>query len=1074
MKKLCLLLCSLLVCVASFAQTRTVTGKVVQSGDEEPLVGATVLPVGGGTGTSTDVDGNFTLRVPESVKKLVVSYVGMVTQEVAITGQPMLVKLNNASNELDEVMVVAYGTAKKSAYTGSASVVKSDALENALITTVTDALSGKVAGVQTLSNNGQPGSAPKIRIRGVGSINAGTAPLYVVDGVPYDGSISDINTMDVESMTVLKDAAAAALYGARGANGVILITTKAGRVGATKITLDARWGSNSSAIPNYDVIKSVDQFTELAYTALYNGYYYNLGSSAAAAHRLANANIPVALGYQVYTVDPGEFLIGTDGKINPNARLGYSDGQYYYRPDDWIDGTFRNGLRQEYNVSISGGSDRFNYYVSGSYLGDDGLIEGSHFQRMSARTTMDYQAKKWLKIGTSMSYTYTNSGDPGDQTNGSSSANAFFLAYNIAPYYPLYVRDANGNIMHNEKYGHKIYDYGDGKSTNFKRNFMKESNPAGTLLYDTEDYLTDVFSGKWYIQLTPIEGLTVTGTLGSYVSNMRYHGIGNPFYGGAVAYGGSASQGYYRTRALNLQGLANYRRTFNNVHDVDLLLGYESYDYNYETLTGNGYNLYMPDSWAMYNVIDRKNTTGRQLTYATRGIFARANYSFDARYFASVSFRRDASSRFAPDQRWGNFWSVSGAWDAAKEQFTQDLTWLDQLKVKASFGQQGNDDLLYDDGTSNYYPYQDQYRVTGANGIWSDGELYYKGNSKITWETSNNFNAGIDFSVFNSMLSGTVEYFNRQTSDMLYNKPVSPSNGYSSIPMNIGSMRNNGVEIELNYRPVDTKNITWDINYNITFINNKILKLHPDLNGELISGSRIYREGRSMYELYLPKYMGVDPTTGLALYLDRDPIVDEDGNQIEIDGELQWSEEYLSTNGAHAYSNNRKATGNLMPKAYGGFGTTLNAYGFDFSISFAYQFGGKIWDYTYQDLMHGGTGSDMGRNWHKDILNAWTPENPNSNIPRLDAQDSYTNYTSDRWLVSSNYLSINNITLGYTLPSKLTKKFYLEKVRIYGSAENVALWSARKGLDPRQGYLTSDGATYKGIRCISGGIRVEF
>lgn len=1074
MKKVIMFLLALVMVTTASAQMRTVTGQVVQSGDEEPLVGATVLPVGGGTGTSTDVDGNFSLRVPEKVTKLMVSYVGMVTQEVTITGQHLLVKLNNASNELDEVMVVAYGTAKKSAYTGSASVVKADAIENALVTTVTDALSGKVAGVQTLSSNGQPGSAPIIRIRGVGSINAGMAPLYVVDGVPYDGAISDINTMDVESMTVLKDAAAAALYGARGANGVILITTKTGRAGATKITLDARWGVNSAAIPNYDVIKSVDRFTETAYQALYNGYSQSMGWGAADANRLANGALVSSLGYQVYTVPTGERLIGMDGKINPNATLGYQEGDFYYLPDDWADGSFRHGLRQEYNLSISGGSERFNYYVSGSYLGDEGLIEGSNFDRLSLRTSMDYQAKKWLKIGTSMSYTYINSGDPDEQTNTSSSANAFFLAYNIAPYYPMYVRGADGKILRNETYGHKIYDYGDGSSTPYTRNFMRESNPAGTLLYDTEEYLTDVFNGKWYLQLTPIEGLTLTGTVGTYINNQRYHGLGNRFYGGSVAYGGSASQAFYRTRALNIQGLANYRRTFADVHDVDILLGYESYDYNYEYLSGNGYNLYMPDSWVLYNVIDRKNAYGRQITYATRGLFARANYSYDSRYFGSVSFRRDASSRFHPDHRWGNFWSVSGAWDAAKEAFTQDLDWLDQLKIKASFGQQGNDDLLYSDGYSNYYPYQDQFQVTGADGIWSNGQLYYKGNKNITWETSNNFNAGIDFSVFKGMLSGTVEYFNRQTSDMLYNMPVAPINGYSSIPMNIGSMRNNGFEIELNYRPVQTRNITWDINANITFVDNKILKLHPDLNGELISGSRILQEGKSMYQLYLPKYMGVDPTTGLALYLDRDPITDEFGNQIEIDGEPQWSEEYVSTNGAHAYQNNRKATGDIMPDAYGGFGTTLTAYGFDLSISFAYQFGGKIWDYTYQDLMHGGDENSMGRNWHKDALKAWTPENPNSKIPRLNSQDSYTNYTSDRWLVSSNYLSLNNITLGYTIPAKVTKKIGLDKVRVYGSAENVALWSARKGLDPRQSYLTSDGATYKGIRCISGGLRVEF
>ena len=1055
-------------CWTAMAQTSTYHGTVVDATTGEPLIGATILPIGGGTGVQTNVDGMFTISVPSKVKEVQVSYVGYVTVAVPVAAN-MDIKLVPSANTLDEVMIVAYGTAKKSAYTGSASVVKSAEIENALVSDAVTALGGKVAGVQLLSSNGQPGVSPSVRIRGVGSINAGTAPLYVVDGIPYDGDISSINTMDIESMTVLKDAAAAALYGARGANGVILINTKQGKSGNARFTFDMRWGSNSRLVKKQDLLETTDQFTETVYRSLYNGYYYNQSMTPEQAHMTANNNIFKSLGYQVYTVPEGQTLINTDGRINPAATLGWSDGNYFYTPDDWSKEQFINGLRQEYNFSVTGGADRINYYLSAAYLSDEGLIKKSHFQRLATRGSLDFQAKKWLKLGMNVSYTYTNSGYPGEQTSTNSSGNAFFLGNMLAPYYPMYVRNADGSIRIDERTGKKVFDYGDGQSTPYTRNWMSISNPTGDLTYNTTEYLSDVFNGKWYAQLTPIEGLTLTGTIGYFIDNTRYHDLGNPWYGQSASYHGTAYQEFSRTRSINVQYLGNYRRTIADRHDIDILLGYESYSYYNEYLDGSGQNLYIADSWVINNTIDSKHPYGGTTNYATRGIFGRANYSFDARYYLSASVRRDASSRFRPGNRWGTFWSVSGAWDVAKEHFTDDLTWLDQLKVKASFGQQGNDNI------GNYYAYLDQYKISGADGVWSDGTLAYKGNPDITWETSNNFNAGIDFSIKESMLYGTIEYFNRQTSDMLYNKPVADSNGYSSIPMNVGSMRNNGWEVELNYRPVSTPDITWDINANITFVGNKVLKLHPDLNGWLLSGTRLYKEGDSMYQYYLVQYAGVDPATGLALYYDADPKLDADGNVVKDEyGVPVVEREYLSTNASHAYSYNRKPTGNLMPKAYGGFGTSLRVKGFDLSVAFAYQFGGKIMDNTYQQAMFNGSGS-MGQNWHKDILKAWTPENPYTDVPRLDNQDSYSNYANcDRWLTSSNYLSLQNVTLGYTLPSKIVKGAGLTNVRIYGSGENLFLLTARKGLDPRQGYTSSNGSTYGASRCISGGIRVEF
>lgn len=1063
-----------LMCVswAAIAQNRTISGTVVDAANNEPLIGATVMPIGGGQGAATDVDGKFTVSIPAKVHKAKVTYVGYAEQTVDLHNG-MVVKLSSSTADLDEVLVVAYGTAKKSAYTGSASVVKAGELQDALVSNAADALAGKLSGVQVQSANGQPGSSPTVLIRGIGSINANNSPLYVLDGVPYDGDLSNINTMDIESMTVLKDAAAAALYGARGANGVIMVTTKKGKTGDAKVTVDARWGVNHRAVPRYDVLGSTQSFVETAYTALRNGYYYNMSYSPEVAHDRANANITRRLGYQVYTLPDGEGLVGTDGKLNPNATLGYVNGDYYYKPDDWYKEQMRDGLRQEYNLNVTGGNDRFNYYVSGAFLDDQGLIKDSHFRRFSTRAAVDYQVKKWLKIGTNISYSYINNGYPDGQTDGASSANAFLMADQIAPYYPMYVRNADGSLRRDPHTGRPIYDYGTIESTPSVRNWMSNSNPAGDLAYNTEEYLMDIFNGKWYLQLNPIDGLTITGTLGYFIDHTRYHSLGNPFYGQSAPYGGSAVQMSSRTNSINLQALANYQKTFKEAHTIDLLVGYETYDLKSEMLEGVGYDLYMPDSWVMNNVAvsDKKLPYGSVDRYATRGVFGRANYSFENRYFFSASVRGDASSRFAPGKRWGTFWSVSGAWDISNEKFMADVqNVIDQLKFKASFGQQGNDNL-----NRGNYPWQDQYSIAGNDGVWSDGVLYRKGNPDITWETSNNFNIGFDFSFLKGMVRGTIEYFNRQTSNMLYNKPVAPSLGYSSIPMNIGSMRNNGLEIELNVRPIHNKNVTWDIFGNITTVGNKVLKLHPDLHGQLISGSRIFREGEAMYQLYMVKYAGVDPVTGKALYWAADPKKDDNGNVMKDEkGNFIVGDEYATTDYTYARNYNRQSTGSLLPKAYGGFGTTVEFFGFDFSMQFAFQFGGKVYDNSYASLMHGGGTQDMGQNWHKDILKAWTPENPYSDVPRLSSEDEFTNAQSTRFLVSSNYLSLQNLTLGYTLPKKVVNKLRLQNIRVYFAGENLFLASARKGLDPRQSFVSSDGATYKGSRSLSGGIRIEF
>lgn len=1090
MKKVLFLLTFILSGIGmATAQTSQISGVVYSEADGEPVIGASVLVVGTDLGAATDIEGKFVIAdVPASATTLRVSYMGMATQEVKILrGKTIKVTLTEDGMALDDVMVVAYGTVKKSAFTGSASVVDAAKLEDRQVSNITNALSGTIAGVQTLSSNGQPGTSSTVRIRGIGSLYASNTPLYVVDGIPFDGDISSINPADIESMSVLKDAAAAALYGARGANGVIMVTTKKGKTHDARITFDAKWGRNERQIGKYDVLETADSYMETLYQAYRNAGYYNLGYTPEAAHAYANSQLFSGLGgYQMYSLNGAPGLIGVDGKIDSRATLGWSDGKNYFTPDDWTAGTINSQMRQEYNLGVSGGTDRINYYFSAGYLEDGGIIENSGFDRISTRLNVDYQAKKWLKFGANLAYTNSTSRYPGDQTTTNSSGNAFLMANMIAPVYPMYVRDASGAIMRDANTGLPIYDYGNGVQTAYSRNWMSISNPVSDLFYNTEEYLMDIMNSKWFAEITPLKGLKLTASLGTHIDNTRYHSIGNAKYGQSASYGGTATQDYTRTFALNQQYLATYTKTYGK-STYDALVGYEAYDLRGENSWASGQNLYKEGDYTVNNTIDQKRGGGSAYEYSTRGILGRFNYNYDEKYFASVSYRRDASSRFHPDNRWGNFYSASAAWVLSKEYFMNDVDWVDILKVKASYGQQGNDNI------GNYYAYIDQYQMTGADGSFADGNLLYKGNKDITWEKSNAFNAGADFSFWKSKLSGTVEYFNRTTSDMLYNKPVANSNGYSTIPMNIGSMANYGWEIELNGNLYESRNLRWDVYGNATFVKNKIVELHPELNGKFISGSTIYEEGESMYQLYLIKYAGVDPNSGKALYYAAVPADDyfkktmtedeykeltKEGNEeaykAAVEAYNENPETYTTDDAAVAQSTYKVATGDLLPKVYGGFGTSLEFHGFDLSVQMAYQLGGKLWDYTYQDLMHGGKAADVGQNWHKDIANAWTPENRITDVPRLNSNDMYANESSDRWLVSSNYLSINNITFGYTFPKTWTRNMGISSLRLYGAADNLALFTARKGMDPRKGFSTTSTATYGALRTFSAGVKLTF
>ncbi len=1078
MKKLFLLLLTVLsisLCVS--AQTRTVKGIVVYSGDQEPLPGATIIPVGGGNGVATDIEGKFTLEVPAKVTKLKVSYVGMVEQLVAITSGEMRIEMTNSENNLDEVMVVAYGTAKKSTYTGSAAVVKADDINKVQTSNAVNALSGKVSGVQLNNASGQPGANdPTILIRGISSINAGSQPLYIVDGAPYDGDLNNISSQDIESMTVLKDAASNALYGARGANGVIVITTKKGKLGDAKVTLDAKWGANTRATQDYNTIKDPAQYYEMYYGAL-KGYYVNtLGYSEAAAHVATNSNMTgngsYGLGYNVYNVPEGQYLIGTDGKLNPNATLGnyvdYKDGQQYLlMPDNWLDEAYKTSLRQEYNLSITGGAERSSFYASLSYLDNVGISANSDFERFTGRLKADYQVKDWLKVGANMSYTHFDANSLGEDGASNSSGNIFAYATRIAPIYPLYIRDGHGNIMTDDN-GFTMYDFGTGDNAGHQRMLLSGANPYAENQLNTDNYEGNAFTANGFFEIKFLKDFKFTWNSGVTVDETRSNAFTNPYYGQYASSNGMSYKYHTRSVAQNHQQLLTWGRQFGK-HYVDAMIGHEYYLRDYYYLYASKTNFLDPNNNELAGGISENGSNSYTTKYNTEGYFGRAQYDYDGKYFASVSFRRDASSRFHPDNRWGNFWSAGAAWNIAREEFVT-AEWLDLLKFKASYGEQGNDNI-------GNYLYTNTFDIVNSNGNPA-AVPSMMGNKDITWETQGNFNTGIDFGMWNGRFSGTVEYFYRKTTDMLFSFPLPPSFGFSSYYANIGDMRNSGVELELQGTPILTRDFSWNLRLNLTHYKNKITYL-PEERRTMecdgvegySSGSYYYGEGISLYTFYMHQYAGVDEE-GNSTWYKNQPRVDKDGNPVYDKFGNQIIEKVPTNDYSEA---DYYLCGTALPDVYGGFGTTLTYKGFDLSVDFGYQIGGQVYDGDYASFMSSPTARSKGSNFHADLLNAWSSENKGSNIPRFQFGDEYTASSSDRFLTDASYLSLNNINFGYTLPNSWTRKIRMEKVRVYFSADNVWVWSQRQGLDPRQSI--TGGATssyYAPIRTLSGGLTVTF
>ena len=793
------------------------------------------------------------------------------------------------------------------------------------------------------------------------------------------------------------------------------------------------------------------------------------------------------LQYNPFTIPEGQYLIGLDGKLNPNATLGraytYGGETYYMLPDDWQDAAYHDGFRQEYNVNVSGGGTKSSFYASASYLNEDGIIDNSNYERFSGRLKADLQAREWLRIGANVGFVHSNMEEnPNFSVSSLGSNNMAYYTSMIAPIYPLYVRtlDANGNpIIRTDSYGHKQYDYGV-PATNFPGNgtrlFLATGNPIGANKYNVAETIGNSFSGAFTVDIDITKWLKFNSNNNINIGQSNGSVYGNPFYGPSASENGNIQKTSTNSMRQNYVQTLNFHQLFGK-HDVQVMLGHEWYKITTKylnALANKGFSPEIPEINAFSNRYDSNSYTSE---YNVEGWFGNALYNYDQKYFGSLSYRRDASSRFHPDHRWGDFWSVGGAWIISQEAFMENTrTWLDQLKLKASIGQQGND------GIGNW-AYTDLYSLSkGDSGMLPSFSRL--GNEDITWETTTNFNVGVEWSMWKGRFTGNLDFYTKKVADQLFWLSIPESFGTRGYYGNLGDIRNTGVELVVSGDVVRTKNIVWNITANLSHNTTKILKLpetKTKVNGgfrESDSGSNSsmwYEEGEPLYNMMLPEFAGVDEN-GRALYwMDTDLIeVDDQGKETMNTAKpgKKHSETTTDWNMASYY-----AQGTMLPDITGGFSTTLKLYDFDLSATFDYQIGGKLYDNRYMSLMTNVATSGNGQTYHKDVMKSWTAENPNSDIPRWQYYDSFTASRSTRFLTNASYLNFQSFTVGYTLPKRLTQTLKLSKVRIYCQGENIYFWSKRQGLDPRYSFAgTNSGGVnaYSPARTIMGGIQVSF
>jgi TonB-linked SusC/RagA family outer membrane protein len=1042
MRKFIALLSAMFMIVSvSWSQTKTITGKIKDEKDGSPLAGVSIVVKGTTTGTTTGNDGSFSLNVPAGAKTLVVSSLNFESKEVAIGKGAISVSLTSSeAASLKEVVVsVPYGTVKKSTFTGSAGTVTAATIQKQQVTSVTRVLEGLIPGVASTNGGGTPGGGTTIRIRGFGSVNASSDPLYVLNGIPYDGSISAISTDEIESVDVLKDAAATNLYGSRAANGVIMITTKKGKKGPASIQASIRHGISTRGIPEYQRV-STPEYYELSWEAIRNREVYASGQNFATAGATASSQLTGAQGlvYNAYNVPGNQLVDASTGKINPNAQLLWNDS--------WSDALFQDAGRTNVNLNISGANERSNYFISGGYLKEDGIAKFSGYERFNFRTDVSSQANDWLKVG--IAFDGASDTRNGLFAGGTATSNPFFYSRQMGPIYPVYQRNLTNGSFILDANGNKVLDFGIPTQMG-TRPYAGNSNLLGSLALDVRRQKRLNGNINSFAEVTFLKDFTFKTTIGMnyfVIDEMAHQNSEN---GDAQNVKGRSTQTNSQSVSLTANQVLSWNKTIKR-HNIRALAGHENYQYktNFISATKTGFSY--PGQTVLNNaaVIEAPPSSAEDIR-RIESYFGSVNYSFDNKYLLSGSLRSDGSSRFAKDVRWGQFYSVGLGWRIKQEKFMENLNWLDDMKLKVSYGEAGNDNI------GLFYQYIFYYYADGFGNFTTPNRL---SNANLRWEGNKNLNYGVEFSMFKRRLTGSVELFSRVSQDLLFDVPLAASTGFSSIFENVGESKNYGVEVQLAYNAIQKKNFDWRIDFNITQFENVITKLPPSQKTTgIISGNKKLSEGKSLYDFWLREYAGVDPATGLALYYRdvRDVNGKPTGERV-LTNDITRADFYYV--GASA-----------IPDFYGGITNSFRYKSLQLSILTTYSYGGHFYDGNYAGIMHSGS---FGTHWHTDILNRWQKPGDVTNVPRLQ-NGTNQDGASSRFLFDASYVNIKNITISYDLSSILTKKSFVKGAQFFVSVDNAYNFTSKSGGNPQQSFDGNVDAGYPLFRTITFGTTIK-
>ena len=987
-----------------------------------PLPGASVVEKGTVNGVSSDFDGNYLIEVPKG-STLEFSFVGYGNETLLVSESTSFDVTLYPDNELEEVVVVAYGKQTKETIVGSVAVISSESLNKQSATTITQAIQGSIPGINVINPGGIPGTNPTIRIRGIGSINAEASPLIIVDGAPFNGNLNSIAQEQVASISVLKDASSTSLYGSRGANGVVIISTKSGdKSTETSISLSSSYG-NSSIASSMHRLLDINSYTKYFWEGYRNRELYENNNSADLASKLASENLVSSLGYNPY---------GIDQPVNEQGNLVATPAWN----TDWKKTIINeNAYKVQHGVSVSGGGNKTSFYFGSNYLKEEGQVKTTYFERIATRLRVDSKVKDFIETGLNISYTSSKQNSPNQ--SGSAFSNAIQWIYSLPSYYPLYKRNNNGELIKQNGKGF-ILDYGNNnmQTVNGVRPAFSGENAYGAIINNQILNRNNYISLNGYLKFELLKNLNFNSQFAYEnltVDNFRFD---NSQFGAAASVDGRVSQSRNFFTTLNAIQTINYNKTL-GAHTLKADAIFESYEFeeNFMNARGTGF---LPNIDVLSGSTNPESVGGSINKERLLSMIGRINYNFKRKFIFEASFRRDGSSKFSRETRWGSFFSTGASWVLSNENFIKNIDWIDNLKLKTSYGELGNNRGI------GFFPYM-QIFETGFSQLNKPGILSLEFvDPNLSWEKTALTNIGVEFSFFENKINGSIEYYNKESIDLIYDRPLALSTGNESVKTNVGAVKNYGLEFTFNgdilSRANGTSqfkssqgNLELNLGLNFSLDKNEITELTQD---EFIDGNKKWQVGKSLFEFFMPMSAGVDFIDGYQMWY-KDIITDQGVRT----GEKIKTKEYSEAT--------RYYTGNSsLPSIIGGFSINSSFKDFDLSLLFNFSFGSYVYDAVYANLMNGF--ESAGRQGHPDLEKRWQKPGDITDVPLFMNGQNDFNSESTRFLFKNDYIRLRGLNLGYNVNQDLVGKLSLEKLRIFLQGDNIFTYQSHQGIDPEQ------------------------